>query len=102
MPPRESNTGNSVSWVIIQPSPVYADGRIYFMSEEGVTTVIAPGKEFRSLATNTLDGWTLASMAISRGSIFIRSQSHLYRIGTHKPNPVATCSANRSLLRIVC
>lgn len=83
-------------------SPVYADGRIYFMSEEGVTTVIAPGKEFRSLATNTLDGWTLASMAISRGSIFIRSQSHLYRIGTHKPNPVATCSANRSLLRIVC
>jgi outer membrane protein assembly factor BamB len=61
-------------------SPVYADGRIYFLSEEGVTTVIAPGKEFRSLATNTIDGWTLASTAIAGGSLFIRSHSHLYRI----------------------
>ena len=63
-------------------SPVYADGRIYFLSEEGVTTVIAPGKEFRSLATNTIDGWTLASTAIAGGSLFIRSHSHLYRIKT--------------------
>ena len=63
-------------------SPVYADGRIYFLSEEGVTTVIAPGKEFRSLATNTIDGWTLASTAIADGSLFIRSHSHLYRIET--------------------
>ena len=62
-------------------SPVFADGRIYFQSEEGETTVIAPGKEFKKLAVNRLDGYTLASMAVSRGSIFIRSQSHLYRIG---------------------
>ena len=62
-------------------SPVFADGRIYYQSEEGETTVIAPGKEFKKLAVNRLDGYTLASMAVSRGSIFIRSQSHLYRIG---------------------
>ena len=55
-------------------SPVFADGRIYFLSEEGVATVIAPGKEFRKLATNTLDGATLASMAVSGGSIFIRTR----------------------------
>lgn len=61
-------------------SPVFADGRIYFLSEEGMATVIAPGKEFRKLATNTLDGATLASMAVSGGSIFIRTHSHLYRI----------------------
>jgi outer membrane protein assembly factor BamB len=61
-------------------SPVLADGRIHFLSEGGVATVIAPGREFRRLATNTLDGETLASMAISAGSIFIRSDSHLYRI----------------------
>src|SRR5262249_28863242 len=41
-------------------SPVFADGRIYLLSEEGVATVLAPGKEFRRLATNTLDGSTLA------------------------------------------
>ena len=61
-------------------SPVFADGRIYFLSEEGVATVIAPGKTFARLATNTLDGATLASMAVSGGSFFIRSHSHLYRI----------------------
>ena len=62
-------------------SPVFVDGRIYFQSEEGVTTVIAPGREFRRLASNRLDGATLASMAVSGGSFFIRSDSHLYRIG---------------------
>ena len=56
-------------------SPMFADGRIYFLSEEGVATVIAPGKEFRKLATNQLDGATLASMAVSGGSIFIRSDT---------------------------
>ena len=61
-------------------SPVFAEGRIYFQSEEGVTTVIAPGKQFRRLATNKLDGDMLASMAISEGSIFIRTDQHLYRI----------------------
>jgi outer membrane protein assembly factor BamB len=62
-------------------SPVFADGRIYFLNEEGVATVILPGKEFRMLATNHVDGATLASMAVSAGSIFIRTGTHLYRIG---------------------
>jgi outer membrane protein assembly factor BamB len=62
-------------------SPVFADGRIYFLNEEGVATVILPGKEFRMLATNHVDGATLASMAVSAGSIFIRTDTHLYRIG---------------------
>lgn len=61
-------------------SPVFAGGRIYFLAEQGATTVIAPGKEFRRLAVNLLDGATLASMAVSRGSLFIRSDTHLYRI----------------------
>ena len=61
-------------------SPIFADGRIYFLSEEGVATVIAPGTAFQRLAVNELDGATLASMAVSQGSIFIRSLTHLYRI----------------------
>jgi outer membrane protein assembly factor BamB len=61
-------------------SPIYADGRIYFLSEEGESVVIAPGKEFKALAKNQLDGPTLASMAVSNGSIFVRSQTHLYRL----------------------
>ena len=61
-------------------SPVFADGRIYFQSEEGVTTVIAPGREFRRLASNQLDGSMQASMAVAGGSLFIRTDTHLYRI----------------------
>ena len=64
-------------------SPVFADGRIYFLNEIGVTTVISPGKAFRRLAINSLeDAWTLASMAVSGSTIFIRSADYLYRIGT--------------------
>jgi outer membrane protein assembly factor BamB len=63
-------------------SPTFAGGRIYFQSEEGLTTVIAPGKQFQRLATSNIDGVTFASLAISNSSIFLRSSSHLYRIGT--------------------
>ena len=62
-------------------SPVLADGRVYFLSEGGMATVIAAGREFHKLSTNTVEGETLASMAVSAGSIFIRTDTHLYRIG---------------------
>jgi outer membrane protein assembly factor BamB len=61
-------------------SPVFVDGRIYFQSEEGITTVIAPGREFRRLAVSQLDGATLASMAVSGRSFYLRSHTHLYRV----------------------
>jgi outer membrane protein assembly factor BamB len=65
-------------------SPVFADGRIYILSEEGVTTVLAPGRQFKALATNRLDGRTLASMAIADGAIFVRSSTNLYRINSRQ------------------
>ena len=61
-------------------SPVFADGRIYLQSEDGVTTVIAPGREYRQLAVSRLDGATLASPAVAQRSFFLRSDRHLYRI----------------------
>ena len=63
-------------------SPVFADGRIYFQSEEGVTTVIAPGRDLKILAVNSLEEPTLASMAVASGSVLMRTASSLYRIGT--------------------
>jgi outer membrane protein assembly factor BamB len=73
-------------------SPIYADGRIYFLNEEGVATVLAPGRTLRRLAVNALDGGTLASIAVARGSFFIRTQSHLYRIADGS-RPSADASA---------
>ena len=63
-------------------SPVFADGRIYFLSEDGGTTVIAPGPAFRQLAFNEIEGTTYASMAVAGGSFLIRSDKHLYRIAS--------------------
>ena len=68
-------------------SPVFADGRIYFQSEEGKTTVVEPGIEFRALSTNRLNESTLASMAVSGGSFFLRTSGHLYRINQASPQP---------------
>jgi outer membrane protein assembly factor BamB len=65
-------------------SPLFADGRIYFPGENGVTTVIAPGSTFRKLAANTLDGALLASMAVAGESFVIRSEKHLYRIASSR------------------
>ncbi len=62
-------------------SPLYGDGRIYFLSEEGESTVIAPGRQYKLLATNRLEGQTLASMAVSGDSIFIRTRTHIYCLG---------------------
>ena len=61
-------------------SPVYADGRIYLLNEEGEATVLEVGKEFKKLATNRLPGRTLASFAAHGRAIYLRSDSHLYRI----------------------
>jgi outer membrane protein assembly factor BamB len=66
-------------------SPIFVEGRIYFLNEEGESVVIEPGKEFKKLATNQLDGQTLASMAVSGKAIFIRSSDHLYRL-QQQPN----------------
>jgi outer membrane protein assembly factor BamB len=61
-------------------SPLFADGRIYFLNETGETTVIAPGIEYKEISKNKLPGRTLASLATSGRSIFLRSDTHLYRI----------------------
>jgi outer membrane protein assembly factor BamB len=61
-------------------SPLFAAGRIYFLDEDGATTVIAAGKEFRELARNEIPGRTLASLATIEGAIFLRTDTHLYRL----------------------
>jgi outer membrane protein assembly factor BamB len=62
-------------------SPVWADGRIYFLSEKGKTTVVQAGGEFKVLAENELNEKCCASPAVSQKHIFIRSENNLYCIG---------------------
>jgi outer membrane protein assembly factor BamB len=64
----------------VSASPVYADGRIYIVNEEGTTTVIKPGRVFQKLAVNRLHERVQASPAISGNEIFLRTEKALYCI----------------------
>jgi outer membrane protein assembly factor BamB len=61
-------------------SPLSADGKIYCSSNEGITYVLAPGREFKLLATNDLGEKTQASLAASAGRLFLRTEKALYCI----------------------
>jgi outer membrane protein assembly factor BamB len=61
-------------------SPVFVDGRIYLFSHAGITTVIAPERQFRRLATNELENGFRASPAIAGKAFYLRTERHLYRI----------------------
>lgn len=61
-------------------SPVYADGKLWFFSEDGKTTVLKPGRAFEQMAENRLDEGFLASPAISGKAFYLRTRTHLYRI----------------------
>ena len=61
-------------------APVAGAGRLYFCSEEGKTTVVAMGREFKKLAENTLADGFMASPAITDSSLILRTRTALYRI----------------------
>jgi outer membrane protein assembly factor BamB len=60
-------------------SPWAYNGRIFVMSEDGDTYVIEAGPQFKVLGKNSLSEMTLATPAISRGSLIVRTSSKLYR-----------------------
>lgn len=66
-------------------SPVAADGKIYWSSEEGDVYVVAAGREAKVLATNPMGEVLMASPAISDGRLFFRGQKHLFCIEEAPP-----------------
>ena len=61
-------------------SPWAYNGRIFCLSEDGDTFVLEAGAEYRLIGKNSLGEMSLATPAIARGSLFIRTASNLYRI----------------------
>jgi outer membrane protein assembly factor BamB len=63
-------------------SPVGANGKIYLASEDEDIVVVAMGDSFKVLATNTMSEQSfIASPVIVDGDIYLRSRTHLFRIG---------------------
>jgi outer membrane protein assembly factor BamB len=68
-------------------SPWAYNGKVFALSEDGDTYVIQAGRQFKVLGKNSLNEMAMATPAVARGSLFIRTQSKLYRItkGTRQP-----------------
>jgi outer membrane protein assembly factor BamB len=80
----EAKTGNVVWRERLKgkhsASPIYGAGRLYLFSEKNVTTVLAPGREFKVLTENQLDERIMATPAVADNAFILRSKSHLYRL----------------------
>jgi outer membrane protein assembly factor BamB len=66
---------------VVSASPVLADGKLFILNENAVTSVLKAGPQFEPLGTNELDGtYTLSSMAVANNRLYIRTSTHLYCI----------------------
>lgn len=65
-------------------SPWAYNGKVFAASEDGDTFVMAAAPTFQLLHKNSLNEMIMATPAIARGSLFIRTHSKLYRI-TNQP-----------------
>lgn len=62
-------------------SPVGANGKIYLATEDEDVVVVQMGDTLQVLATNTLAGQSfIASPVIVGGDIYLRSQTHLFKV----------------------
>ena len=61
-------------------SPLFANGQIYLFSQEGKTVVVNASKQFEKVAASTLDGGFMSSPAVAGDALFVRTDTHLYRI----------------------
>jgi outer membrane protein assembly factor BamB len=61
-------------------SPVAADGKIYLSNEDGEILVIAAGRTFKHLATNSMGELLMATPALSNGTMFVRSSTSVSAI----------------------
>jgi outer membrane protein assembly factor BamB len=61
-------------------SPVASDGRIYLSSEDGEVFVIRAGPHFELLGRNDMGEPLMATPAVAAGTMFVRSQHHLWAL----------------------
>ncbi|MCA9211795.1 MAG: PQQ-binding-like beta-propeller repeat protein [Planctomycetales bacterium] len=61
-------------------SPWAYNGKVFCISEDGLTYVVKHGPEYELLGTNDLDEFCMATPAVSDGRLYVRTQSKLYCI----------------------
>lgn len=77
----QQRLGGKGSSYAFTASPVAADGKIYFTSEDGEIFVVKAGPQFELLSTNEMGEVCLATPAIADGMLIVRAQNHVFGIG---------------------
>lgn len=67
-------------------SPIWADGKLYLLADNGDTTILDAGPKFRVLGRNAIGERCQASLAASAGQLFLRTEKHLFCIGVKDAN----------------
>jgi hypothetical protein len=62
-------------------SPVAADGKIFFATEDGAVAVVAPGRTLSVTSVNDLGEDVYATPAFADGRVYVRTTSALYAFG---------------------
>ncbi len=62
-------------------SPVATDGKLYLSNEDGEMLVIAAGRKYAHIATNSMGELLMATPALSEGVMYVRSAQSLFAIG---------------------
>ena len=65
-------------------SPWAYNGKVFCLSEEGKTFVIAAGEQYQLLRVNLLDEMAQATPAIAGDRLLLRTESRLYSIRARK------------------
>lgn len=73
--------------VAFSASPVAADGKLYFSSEDGEVFVVKAGPKFELLATNPMGEVLMATPAIVDGMVIVRGRQHVFAIGEGQAKP---------------
>ena len=66
---------------VFSASPVGGAGHVYFVAESGDTVVAKAGKTPQIVSRNALGERSVASPAIAKGQLFVRTDKHLFAIG---------------------
>ena len=70
---------------VLNPSPLFVDGKFYILSEQGTTIVLKPADDPKTpaeiIATNKLNEHCRTSIAVAGKRLLIRSDNHLWCIG---------------------
>src|SRR5438105_8170179 len=88
-----ATNGGKVSWSV----PVLIGDRLYAANQNADVFVLRASPKFECLATNSIGGEPMnASLAVSDGNIFIRTDKHLWCIGERNGIPIPKMSPGRA------